>query len=339
MTLLERIKITDWRMEIITLTFTLVFIFVYKAGDIFNSRKVTKFLAGVKDVFEENFHQFGVGDGKLFVKDSAEAYSSYATGRENIAKVYLTFRLAPRQNIFLWFMESGFSFFTDSVPAPKDRVEIVITPSGDYENFISAIVSKLGMSDYRKFNYFLALTKTSDSEKLPESFVYMSEANEYQEKVFTERVLSSLSTNMASFVRYLAFTDQPNEKPEAIRDLLPRRRVVLSLHLPTSDQELKQTSDLLAATFDVIDQLSEKQITFRPEAIKKIVKNRELEIQKIEKLQEEVKKEQEAEERAKLKRQERENFRNLSREEQMKAEKRAQERKQRKAMKKMKVRQ
>lgn len=338
MTILERAKLCDWRMEIFTLAFTLLFVLFYKGGDLYNYRKVSSFLAGVKDVLEENFAQFGVGDGKLFIKDSAESYSSYASGRENIEKVNISFKLAPRQNIFLWIMETGFSFFTESVPAPTDRVQIVITPSGDYENFIAAIVSKIGMSDHRKFNYFLALTKTSDSEKLPESFVFMSEVTEFHEKTLTQKLASSLTLGLASVVKFIAFTDQPNEKPEAIRDLFPRRRVVLSLNLTNNKQELKEVSDILASVFDIVDQLSEKQITFKPEAVRKVVKNRELEIQKIQKLEEELKKEAEADERAKLKKQEREKFRNLSREEQMKAEKKAQDRKQRKAMKKMKVR-
>ncbi|PVH20375.1 hypothetical protein CXQ85_002162 [Candidozyma haemuli] len=338
MGLLGRVKISDWRMEIFTLTFTLLFVIFFKGGDWYNYSKVSAFLTGVKDVFEDNFAQFGIGNGKLYVKDSAESYSSYASGRENIEKVNISFKLAPRQNIFLWIMESGFSFFTDSVQAPKDKVEIVVTPSGDYENFISAIVSKLGMSDFRKFNYFLALTKTSDSEKLPESFVFMSEANEFHEKTFTDKFASTLNLGLASVVRFLAFTDQPNEKPEIVRHLAPQRRVILSLNLPTGKQELKEVSDLLAGIFDVIDQLSEKKITFRPEAVKKVVKNRELEIQKLLKIEEELKKEAEAEEKAKVKRQEREKFRNLSRDEQLKAEKKAQDKKQRKAQKKMKVR-
>ncbi|QWU86328.1 hypothetical protein CA3LBN_000546 [Candidozyma haemuli] len=338
MTLLERVKISDWRMEIFTLAFTFLFVLFYKGGDLYNYSKVSSFLAGVKDVFEDNFAQYGVGDGKLYVKDSAESYSSYASGRENIEKVNINFKLAPRQNIFLWIMETGFSFFTESVPAPNDRVDISITPSGDYENFISAIVSKIGMSDHRKFNYYLALTKTSDSDKLPESFVFMSEVNEFHEKTFTEKLASSLTLGLASVVRFIAFTDQPNEKPEAIRDLYPQRRVVISLNLTGNKQELKEVSDVLGAVFEIVDELSEKKITFKPEAVRKVVKNRELEISKLEKLEEDIKKEAEAEERAKLKRQEREKFRNLSREEQMKAEKKAQDRKQRKAMKKMKVR-
>lgn len=338
MTVFQRFQLNDWRLELFTLVFTLLFVVSYKVGDLINQGKVNKFIAGVKGVFQENFYQFGVNSKNLFVKDSSENFSSYATGRENIQRAYLTFKLIPRHNIFLWVMESIFSFFTESVPAPQDRVDIVLFPSADYENFISAIVSKLGMNEYRKLNYFLSLTKTTDSALLPESFVLMSEANEFHEKTLTEKLASSLELSMASFLRFIAFTDQPNEKPESIRDLVPRRRVIISLNLPTGKQELEQLSNVLSAVFDVVDKLGDKDIVFRQEASKKIVRNRELEVKKIEKLQEEVELQKAADEKAKLKRQERENARKLSRDEQLKAEKKAQEKKQRKLQKKMKIR-
>lgn len=338
MTLFERLKTNDWRLEYFTIAFTLAFIALFKLGDLYNQSRVTSFLNGVKGVFEENFYQFGVGGGKLYEKDSAESYASYATGRKNIAKVNLIFRLAPRQNIFVWVMEVLFSYFTESVLYPTDRVEIVATPSADYENFVTAVVSKLGMNDYRKFNYYLSLTRTSDSPLLPDSFVFMSEVNEYQEKILTNKLANAFKLSMANFVRFIAFTDQPADKPEAIRDLLPHRRVVISLNLVTGEDELAQISEVLAAVFDVIDNIAEQNITFRPESSRKIVKARENEIAKIKKIEETARQEQLAEEQAKLRRQEREKARNLSREEQLKLEKKVQERKQRKAQKKMKVR-
>ena len=89
----------------------------------------------------------------------------------------------------VWFQDKTFFldfrncfFFTGNVVAPEDKAEIIITPLAQYDNFISAVVSKLGMNDARKFNYFLSLCKTTDSPNLPESFVYMSETNEFQEK-------------------------------------------------------------------------------------------------------------------------------------------------------------
>lgn len=338
MTLLQRLQTNDWRLEYFTLSFIVGFALLFKLGDWYNQSRVTGFLNGVKSVFQENFHQFGVEEGKLYEKDSAESYASYATGRKNIAKANIVFRLAPRQNLLVWLMEMAFSFFTESVLYPTDRVEIVLTPSVDYENFISAVVSKLGMNEYRKFNYYLSLTRTSDSALLPESFVFMSEVNEYQEKTFTSKLAESLKLSMASFVRFVAFTDQPQDRPEQLRDLIPHRRIVISLNLVTGKQELAQLSELLAAVFDVVDKIAEQEITFKPEASRKVVKARELEISKIKKLEEAARQEELAEELAKVKRQERESRRNLSRDEQLKAEKKAQEKKQRKAAKKMKMR-
>lgn len=339
MNIWQRFQLADWRIEIFTIVFCVVFVSLFKFGDLYNTGKVSTFLNGVRVVFEENFALFGVGNEKLYEKDSSENFASYASGRVNIAKVNLIFRLAPRQNVFIWVMEVLFGYFTDSVKVPEDRVDIVITPSVDYENFISAIVSKLGMSDSRKFSYFLSLTKTSDSAALPESFVFMSEANEFQEKTFTPELALALNLSMASYLKYIAFTDQPNEKPEAIRDMIPKRRIVLSMVLPTGSKQLADVSKLLAAVFDVVDKIAAKEITFKPEAFKKIVKAREAEIAKIKKAEELAKQEELAEEKAKIKRQEKDQMRNLSRDEQLKAEKKAQEKKARKAQRKMKVRQ
>lgn len=338
MSLWERLKINDWRLELFTLGFIFVYILLYKAGDWYNRTLVVSFLGGLRGVFEENFFQYGVGDGKLYVKDNSESYSSYATGRQNISAVNVILRLAPRQNIFIWIMELLFSFFTESVPAPQDRAEIVLTPSVDYENFIAAVVSKLGMNDYRKMNYYLSLTRTSDSDKLPESFVQMGEVAEFLEKTLTDRLASSFKLSMASFIRFVAFTDQPIERPEAIRDLIPRRRVVISVKLVTGKEQLAQLSEVLSSVFDVIDQIADKTITFKVDASRKVVKNREAELSKIKKAQEAEKQAELAEEKAKLRREEKQKLRGMSRDEQLKAEKKALEKKQRKAQRKTRMR-
>lgn len=338
MTVWQRLQLNDWKLEMITLSFIFVYFLLYKAGDWYNKSLVTSFLGGLRGVFEENFFQYGVGDGKLYIKDNSESYSSYATGRENVSAVNIVMRLAPRQNVLIWIMELLFSYFTESVPAPVDRAEIVVTPSVDYENFIAAVVSKLGMNEYRKMNYYLSLTRTSDNDKLPESFVHMGEVAEFLEKTLTEKLASSFKLSMASFVRFVAFTDQPIEKPEAIRDLLPRRRVVISVKLVTGKEQLAQLSELIAAVLEVIDQIADKTITFKVDASRKVVKNREIELSKIQKAREAEKQAELAEEKAKLKRQEREKLRGLSRDEQLKAEKKAMEKKQRKAQRKTRMR-
>ncbi|RKP32915.1 DUF1682-domain-containing protein [Metschnikowia bicuspidata] len=338
MSLLQRFKVHDWRLEMFILLFIVLFIFLFKIGDIYNNSKVSAFLAGVRTVFEDNFALYGVGDGLMYVKDSSENYSSYASGNANIAKVNINFRLAPRQNIFLWAMESIMSMFMEAIVPPEDRVNIFITPSVEYEHFITAIVSKFGMDQSRKLNYYLSLTRATDSDLLPSSFVFMSEANEFQAKTFTEKLSSSLTDSAASFLKFVAFTDQPHEKPEALRDLIPHRRIVISSKIVTGKQQLAELSLIIEAVLDVVDQIASKQITFKVEAARKIIKTREAEIEKIKKAEEQIKQEALADEKAQLRKKERENLKNLSRDKQLNAEKKAQEKKQRKAQKKMRVR-
>lgn len=339
MTLIERLKVHNWGLEYLTLGFTIIFIILFKAGDVYNQYLTTSYLKGLGDVFKKNFFQYGVTEKELYIKDSSEDYSSYATGRINIAKVNIDIKLKPRHNIFVWVLESVMSFFTDSVVYPTDKVNIEITPSpeANLDNFISAIVSKLGMNDFRKFNYFLSLTRTSDSANIPESFVLMSEANEFQEKTLTPELKKALTLQAASFLRFIAITDQPIERPETIAECAPKQRILISTTLTSNADELAQLSEILAAIFNLVDQLASKQITFKSDALKKIVKTRELEISKIKKVLDDVKQEELAAEKAKLKRAERTNLRNLSREEQIKLEKKEAEKRQRKAQRKQRV--
>ena len=118
---------------------------------------------------------------------------------------------------------------------------------------------------------------------------------------------------------------------------MPKRRIVISVKAITSQNDLKQLSAVLDAVFNLVDKLADGAITFKPEALKKVVKTREAEIDKLKKIQEEIKKEELAEEQSKLKRQERDRLRNMSREEQLKAEKKAAERRQKKMQKKQRI--
>lgn len=337
MSVWQRLQIRDWSLEFFTLGFIIVFSLIYKAGDLYNKSIVTRFLSGISEVMNKQFYQYGVSKDQLYIKDNSENYSSYAIGRVNVATVNINFSLVPRQNIFLWILETAFSFFTGNVVAPEDKAEIIITPLAQYDNFISAVVSKLGMNDARKFNYFLSLCKTTDSPNLPESFVYMSETNEFQEKITTPELRSSLTLQSANYIKYIALTDQSVEKPESLRELMPKRRIVISVKAITSQNDLKQLSAVLDAVFNLVDKLADGAITFKPEALKKVVKTREAEIDKLKKIQEEIKKEELAEEQSKLKRQERDRLRNMSREEQLKAEKKAAERRQKKMQKKQRI--
>lgn len=333
----QRAKLLNWNLEMLTLITIVVYVILYKIGDMYNQRMVNGFLLGLKPTFESNFFQYGTSKTQLYVKDSSENYSSYATGRENISRVNIDFKLRPRHNIFVWILEGIMSYFTEFVQKPIDKVDIVIHPSAPYDNFISAIVSKVGMNDYRKFNYFLSLTKTSDSSKIPESFVFMSEGNEFQDKILTSGLENALDIEASSFIRYIAFTDQATERPETPDGFAPFRRIIMSLKLNASKKQIKQVGEMLEAIFAIVDDLGEKKISFKQEALKKVVKTREVELAKVLKAAELERQEAEAEAKAQLKKQERDKIRNMSPEEQAKLEKKEMEKKQKKLQKKQRV--
>lgn len=335
----QRLLINNWTVELITSAFIVAFVVLFKLGDAYNTSITKKFLEGISGVFEKHFFQFGVSPDSRYVKDSSENFSSYATGRIHIAKVNITFRLKPRHNIFVWLMELVLGYFTNTVQIPTDTVDFVITPSHEakYDNFIAAIASKLEMDDIRKSSYFLSLTKTSDSPVLPESFVYMSEVNAFQEGITTVDLKNSLNVDAASYLRYIAFTDMPAERPTSLQELVPRRKIVISTNLTTNKDQLAQLSQILEAVFNLVDKLASKDITFKPEALKKVVRTRELEVAKIQKVIDEMKQEELAEEKAKQKKLEREKTKALSPEEQAKLEKKALERSRKKQQRKQRV--
>lgn len=339
MTIWERLQTNDWTLEIVTLSFTLGYVFLFMVGDYYNKSKVSLFLAGIAPTMKKNFYQFGTSANELYIKDSAENFASYASGRVNIESVKIKFSLQPRHNIFIWFFEFLLSFFTNSVPTPQDKVDIVIKPSVEYDNFISGVVAKIGMNDVRQENYYLSLTKTTDSDNLPPYFVYMGEVNEFQEKLTTPEIKSVLNNQETpKFLKFFAFTDQSSEKPFAIKQCYPQRKIILSTYLTSNKNQLKQLNLLLDALFNLVDKLAAKEISFRPESLKKIVKTREVEISKIQKLLDQKKQEEIEYEKAKLKKQERESIRKLSKEEQIKFEKKQLEKEKKKMQRKQKVR-
>lgn len=333
MSLLDRVLLNDWRIEMFSLGFTLVFVLLYKWGDLYNTKLASSFLNGLSPVMQKNFFQYGVSPTELYKKDLSESFASYLSGRQNIERVNIRVLLKPRHNLFMWILETLLSFFSKMVEKPCDRAEIFIYPSVVYDNFIAAIVNKEGMNDARQDNYYLSLTKTSDSANLPNAFVYMSEASEFYEKVFDGDLLLKLD---ASVLKYVAITDQPIERAEEISQLEPRRRIIVLLNITNDKQKLSQLGEFMDSLFDVIDALAAKKIAFRPELLRKVLKTREGEVAKLQKVIDDARKEELAQERAKQKKGGKKRS-ELSDAEQAKLEKKALEKKQRKQMKKLRV--
>ncbi|KAG5362178.1 UPF0674 endoplasmic reticulum membrane protein [Yarrowia sp. C11] len=340
----DRLLHYDWSKEAFILAFIVFYVGLFYFGASLNKKKINGWVDANKAVLASQFHQVGanpvgVKDRKILVADTPSNFTTYATGRVNIDSLTAKSKLKTRQNILTLLFEYVFSFFMDAIPVPADEVTISlkINKSANVPDGIWAIVHKDAMRKAREDLYFLSLTKTSDSEKLPVSCVFMSENSELTEKLYNP-ALKELLTETAPFFRYLAITDLPAERPnkasEYEKSLVgATKTVVLKLNIPSGATDLAKTAQLLEAAVNLVDTAA--KLNLRPEVAKKIRATRESEIKKIQKVADEERAEEEAEKRAAAKKEaETKAITSLSPEAQRKAEQKLREKEARKAQKK-----
>lgn len=304
-------------------------VLLFTLGSKRNEYLATSIINSIKPILDDNFYQVGTSKDKLYIKDSAQNYTSYASGRVNIASLTVKIDLAARQNIFFYLTELIVSTFFESVPAPEDRVNIIIRPSSKINSYIFAIVNKEGMNQEREDNYYLSLTKTTESSELPNQFVYMSESAELNANLPSEALLKTLSKS-GKLLKSLAISDLPSAKPTLVKELASNTELLLSLSLKTDSESLKTLNELVEEFIDLADKISKFEL--KSDQQKKINNIRIQELNKIEKAikdqqDEELKeKKLEAEKEARRKALE-----NLSPEEQDKLDKKQREKRDRRA--------
>ncbi|KAG7797115.1 hypothetical protein KL929_002821 [Ogataea haglerorum] len=339
MSLLDRLKLYPWKLEMVSVGFIAAYVLTFFIGSKYNEKLVNNFLNANLDLLKEQFSQVGVTRSKLLAKDDSEHYAFYATGRLNIESLTAKFKLQPRQNVFIWFLELVFDFFAGAVAPLQDVVDLTFQidsqAGSNYDDFIWAIVSKDNMNQLRKDNYFLSLTKTSESNKLPVEFVFMNEVPEMNE-VLHHKKFNAVLEKCKSFLKFVAVTDQSSEKPETVSDTTPSKKIVVQLRIPKSSAELEAAHELLKFLLnDYIDYVVSKA-SFRAELTRRCKKTREAEVSKLRKLEEDLKKEQLA---AKKLEDQKKQKAGSDADEQRKHEKKQLERKQRRQMGKQKIRQ
>ncbi|ODQ65260.1 DUF1682-domain-containing protein [Nadsonia fulvescens var. elongata DSM 6958] len=332
--LLGRITTYNWKSEIIIVGLIAAYVCLHYFGVSLNQKKADAWFASHEPTLAKQFYQVGVtpvgaANQKHFEKDSPTEFSTYATGRVNIANFIARIELKGRHNLVVLALEYIISFFF-TIPAPVDRVEIRINPSNDaqVEDFIFAVVNKDGMNDARQDNYYLSLTRTSDSDKLPINFVFMSESAEITETVFS-RELKAAVKGAENVLEYLAITDLPVDRPNTLEGLKPQPRIILKTKLPTTEEEYKVSSRIIEAALNLVDSLASKA-KWRPEVAKKIMATREAETKKIQKTLDAAKAEELAAKKLEAKKEQAQQSANLSPEAQRKAEQKRKEKEQRK---------
>ena len=180
----------------------------------------------------------------LLKKKSLFEFSTYATGRQNIAFADVSLTLTKKFNPLLHAVESVMGYLLDSVESPRDVAEIVLYPfdgreslsvpdmpganelrdkdakinnsnsnnSCRYDNFVFAIVNKIGMQRLRESRFDISLTFTKDHAKLPAWATVMSESAEITEMLLTPQ-LAKVIADAGNLLDYLIITDQPVHKP------------------------------------------------------------------------------------------------------------------------------
>jgi len=248
-------------------------------------------------------------------------YTSYATGRSNIAFVDVKLELIKRFNPIMTIAETISGFFLDSVPTPQDIFEATLypfdgreekvvpsipgaaeriskDPKSAYDGFVWAIVNKDKMQKLRDDRYDVSITFTKDNAKLPVWTTVMSESAEITTALLTDELASAIA-QAGELFDCLIVSDQPIDKPRTIEETTPRKRLYLRYRLPSSDK-YDDLTPLLTAFVRMADHLA-ASAHFRPEVMRKIRTVRDENVKQIQKLLDEEKAEERALERDKIK--------------------------------------
>lgn len=334
LSIFQRIAYYDWTKEAFILAAILTFVSIHYFFLGTNKKKVNEWVSYQKPVLDQEFAQVGVSkDPKqpIVLPYSPISFGTFATGRENIESINFEFTLIGRHNPFSLALEYILSFFF-SFPAPQDVIKLEITPNTPITPFIFAIVNKNYMQSAREDNYYLTLTRTSDSEKLPPSFVFMSESNELTQLLFSEQLSESVH-KCQSFLRSFAITDQAKAKPTKIGDItFAKTKLILTLDFPKNAEEQKACAELIQNTIAFVDDVAAKSqsSSIRAEIQRKVKATRDAEVKKLQKIADQERADELLKKKDEEKREQRSKISKLSAKEQLKAEQKEREREQRK---------
>jgi hypothetical protein len=303
-------------------------------------------------------------DGKnladdLLKEQAAYEYQTYASGRLNVAfmdaKILLHRRMNPAQLI----AEHIVGMFFESVKPKHEHVEAVIytfdgneknfvppripgaeevekskgVGNSSYDPFVFAIVNKLEMRRFRDERYDASLTFTKDNSKLPDWVTCMSESAEITDTLLTKELVAAVE-KAGDLFEYLIVTDQPTDKPTTLDEATQKKRVHISLRLP-SNSDYSSTLPLFQAFLRLPDFLA-SQAHFRPEVMRKVNTVRESEKSKLKKVADKETEEERARQMEKMKKDERDRkLKGMSAEEQRKFLDREAEKERKKQAKKM----
>ncbi|CAG7936370.1 unnamed protein product [Penicillium nalgiovense] len=358
----ERTSPKDFMQEAMVLPFVILIIVFHLWGTRKNRRKAKEWAKAHATALQNEFAVVGFGDlqgtatpDSLIKENSPQEFVSYATGRQNVAFVDISVKLPKRYNPVTYWMDYALSFLWESWAAPIERIEatsyafdgkekdLVPVPAKDssalkvnnsaYDGFIWAIVHKSCMRKVRQDRYDASITFTKDHAKLPPWVTVMTESAEITDALLTPELIKAIEQAGHEF-EYLIVTDQPTDKPLKIEETTPRKRISLSMHIPSASDAYASTMPLFQQFLGFADKLV-ASAHFRAEVMRKVRNVREAEIKKLRRADEEEKAEERKLAAERLKKEERERIlRSMTADEQRKYLDREKEKETRRSTKK-----
>ncbi|KAA8648855.1 hypothetical protein EYZ11_007645 [Aspergillus tanneri] len=365
----ERTSPKDFIQEAMVMPLILLIVVFHLWGTRKNRRKAREWAQAHAPALQSEFAVVGFGGipksedisselvspDTLLKEKSAQEFTSYATGRQNVAFVDISIKLPKRYNPVIYWTDQVFSFLFESWTAPTETYEaiaytfdgkekdVVPVPAQDtsslkvnnsaYDGFIWAAVHKNHMRQFRQDRYDASMTFTKDNAKLPQWVTVMTESAEITDALLTPELIQAIEKAGDDF-KYLIITDQPIDKPTRIEETTPRKRIHVCVSLPSSSSRYASTMPLFTQFLRLADKLV-GAAHFRAEVMRKIRNTREEEIKKLRRADEEEKAEERKLAAEKIKKEERERLlRSMSADEQRKYLEREREKGQRRSMKK-----
>lgn len=175
-----------------------------------------------------------VNPDKIMKEKTANEFSAYATGRQNVAFVDVALKMPKRYNPIIYFAEYVFSFFFETWEAPSEKYDALLyafdgkekdlvpgfaregsavkVNNSTYDGFIWAVVHKSHMRKFRTDRYDASMTFSKDHPKLPSWVTVMSESAEITETLLSKDLIQAIEQAGHDF-EFLIVTDQPIDKP------------------------------------------------------------------------------------------------------------------------------
>ena len=237
----ERTSPKDFMQEAMIMPFILFIVLVHLWGTRKNKRKAKGWIRAHEPTLESEFSVVGfsglpppanIEPEKLLKEKSAQEFTTYATGRQNVAFVDIAIKLPKRYNPITYVMDLVFSFFFESWSGPTETVEAVSysfdgkekdlvptpnsapvkAPNSTYDGFIWAVVHKAHMRKFRQDRYDASMTFTRDNAKLPSWVTVMTESAEITDILLNSELIDGIQ-KAGDALEFLIITDQPVDKP------------------------------------------------------------------------------------------------------------------------------